>query len=283
MFFNPRIEKKHKRILEIGPGGLPHPASDVWLDYDFDEEERVRQSGGVVVATQKPCVFYKGGRFPFRDRAFDYIIASHVIEHVPWDNLDLFVSEIKRVATAGYIEFPRWPYEIFFDFGPHVSTGDVIENQVVLYRKPDQRPNVSALRAVFAAFPAFQDFVGSQRNIFFCRYEWRDDIAYRLIENDYPGMKSPTEVERQFREELIRISQMNPSARCGSRFLNLTDRIKNKIYRTLGFGKRPPVDLVDLRPLLECPKTKTGISEDWSNQNNEKVFQVDGHNLTALF
>ena len=49
MIFSSRIEgKQHKRILEIGPGGLPHPASDVWLDYDFDEAERVRQSGGVL-------------------------------------------------------------------------------------------------------------------------------------------------------------------------------------------------------------------------------------------
>tara|TARA_B100000029_G_scaffold474766_1_gene517418 strand:+ start:219 stop:860 length:642 start_codon:yes stop_codon:yes gene_type:complete len=43
-------------------------------------------------------------KLPFKDKEFDYVILSHVLEHVP--NLLEFVSEIERIAKAGYIELP---------------------------------------------------------------------------------------------------------------------------------------------------------------------------------
>tara|TARA_X000001036_G_scaffold157161_1_gene149258 strand:+ start:1603 stop:2247 length:645 start_codon:yes stop_codon:yes gene_type:complete len=44
------------------------------------------------------------GRLPFKDKEFDYIILSHVMEHVP--NLIEFKKEIERIGKAGYIELP---------------------------------------------------------------------------------------------------------------------------------------------------------------------------------
>ena len=43
-------------------------------------------------------------KLPFKDKEFDYVILSHVLEHVP--NLLEFVSELERIAKAGYIELP---------------------------------------------------------------------------------------------------------------------------------------------------------------------------------
>ena len=44
------------------------------------------------------------GKLPFKDKEFDYIILSHVMEHVP--NLLEFKNEIERIAKSGYIELP---------------------------------------------------------------------------------------------------------------------------------------------------------------------------------
>ena len=41
---------------------------------------------------------------PFKDNFFDFVIASHVIEHVK--DIDFFIKEIQRVAPRGYIELP---------------------------------------------------------------------------------------------------------------------------------------------------------------------------------
>ena len=44
------------------------------------------------------------GKLPFKDKEFDYVILSHVMEHVP--NLIEFKNEIERIAKSGYIELP---------------------------------------------------------------------------------------------------------------------------------------------------------------------------------
>jgi len=44
------------------------------------------------------------GKLPFKDKEFDYVILSHVMEHVP--NLIEFKNEVERIAKSGYIELP---------------------------------------------------------------------------------------------------------------------------------------------------------------------------------
>ena len=43
-------------------------------------------------------------KLPFKDKEFDYVVLSHVLEHVP--NLIEFVDEVQRISKAGYIELP---------------------------------------------------------------------------------------------------------------------------------------------------------------------------------
>lgn len=267
MFFQPEISSKHQRILEIGPGGLPHRASSVWLDYDFDEAERERQAGGAAAASGKPCVYYHGQRFPFRDQAFDYIIASHVIEHVPWAELPAFIAEMQRVAPAGYIELPRWPYECMFDFAPHVSTGDVQAGKLVMYRKPEQLPDLAALRGILAAYPAMQHFLGAQKEVFFCGLEWRDSIAYELIE-EYPANGSEQAVQERFAAELSRI-QANPHQTAGP-LARLAARIARRVLPDR--LSRPGLSLPELRELMECPWTASSLDADWRNGAGQAVF-----------
>ena len=41
---------------------------------------------------------------PFKDDQFDFVIASHVMEHV--EDLKFFIKELERVSKKGYIELP---------------------------------------------------------------------------------------------------------------------------------------------------------------------------------
>ena len=43
-------------------------------------------------------------KLPFKDKEFDFVIASHVMEHV--DDIEFFVSELERISKQGYIELP---------------------------------------------------------------------------------------------------------------------------------------------------------------------------------
>ena len=52
----------------------------------------------------KKFVLINSDRLPFKDNEFDFVYASHVIEHV--ENISLFIQELQRISKKGYIELP---------------------------------------------------------------------------------------------------------------------------------------------------------------------------------
>ena len=52
----------------------------------------------------KKFVLIKSKELPFEDDQFDFVYASHVIEHV--DDVAFFIKEIQRISKKGYIELP---------------------------------------------------------------------------------------------------------------------------------------------------------------------------------
>ena len=87
-------------VLDIGSGGNPYPRANVLLDAYEDTVERFH----VPLVRDRPIVYGLAERLPFRDKAFDFIIASHVFEHS--QDPVAFLKEIIRVGKAGYIETP---------------------------------------------------------------------------------------------------------------------------------------------------------------------------------
>ena len=82
------------KILDIGCGYTAHEKATVICDI------------------QDLSSFYKNKKFikldnknlPFKDKEFDFVIASHVIEHV--EDVEYFISELQRISSKGYIELP---------------------------------------------------------------------------------------------------------------------------------------------------------------------------------
>ena len=52
----------------------------------------------------KNFVKLEGKKLPFEDNHFDFVIASHVLEHV--EDYKFFINELERVSSKGYIELP---------------------------------------------------------------------------------------------------------------------------------------------------------------------------------
>ena len=92
---NKKLSKeKHWNILDIGCG------------------YRANENATVIADIKDFSNFYKDKRFikidkkelPFKNKEFDYVIASHVIEHV--EDFEFFIKEIQRISSRGYIELP---------------------------------------------------------------------------------------------------------------------------------------------------------------------------------
>ena len=81
-------------ILDIGCGYKAHKNATVIADIkDFSNFYK-----------NKKFVQIKEKKLPFKDKEFDFVIASHVIEHV--DDFEFFIKELGRISSKGYIELP---------------------------------------------------------------------------------------------------------------------------------------------------------------------------------
>jgi len=82
------------RILDIGCGYRAHPNASVIADVQ-DLSNYYKEKKFVKINEKK---------LPFKDKEFDFIIASHVIEHV--EDFKFFIKELERISSKGYIELP---------------------------------------------------------------------------------------------------------------------------------------------------------------------------------
>ena len=83
-----------------------------WKVLDIGCGYGAHKKASVVCDLQDLSKFYKDKTFikleseilPFKDKEFDFVIASHVLEHVK--DVDIFIKELERVSSKGYIEVP---------------------------------------------------------------------------------------------------------------------------------------------------------------------------------
>jgi SAM-dependent methyltransferase len=177
MFFPQRIIgiQPGMRVLDVGPGGSPHPLATTMLDIEQTEEEALAQSGFVVPAKDARTVYYQGGRFPFADDSFDYVIASHVIEHVP--DPDQFFRELQRVAPKGYLEFPTILYDYLYGFTVHPNLLLKSGNYLKWQKKDDHflffQPVQDLLRSSLQNGYCYEAMTSDLADLFFQGFEWK--------------------------------------------------------------------------------------------------------------
>ena len=87
-------ENPNWRILDIGCGYRAHPNATVIADVK-DLSNYYKEKKFIKINEKK---------LPFKDKEFDFIIASHVIEHV--EDFEFFIKELERISSKGYIELP---------------------------------------------------------------------------------------------------------------------------------------------------------------------------------
>ena len=94
-YLNSTIENNSKwKILDIGCGYRAHPKATIIADVqDLSNYYKERK-----------FIKVDGKKLPFKDQEFDFVIASHVIEHV--EDFEIFIKELERVSSRGYIELP---------------------------------------------------------------------------------------------------------------------------------------------------------------------------------
>lgn len=179
----------HDLVLEIGSGNRPRARSNILVDrYPADSTERA--GGEPVVVDSRPFVVADGLALPFKDKSFDYVIASHILEHV--SDPIRFADELARVARAGYIETPSELAEKMFGWSFHRWIVRVEGGKIIMRPRTLPSPFGDYFHQQFASDLFFAEFINSHRIDFFVHYEWCDSIHIQLEDDTSPHVKMNT-------------------------------------------------------------------------------------------
>lgn len=168
------------RVLEIGPGGLPHPRADIFVEKYLGEEGRGQRGGLDLKTNGKPLVVADAIFLPFSDKAFDYVICSHVLEHI--EQPDILLQELARVGRRGYIECPSEIYELLWDVPEHLWFVNV-DDGLVLRRKTRENAGYFGKfwPLAYNHLPEFKTFLRSYPELFYVSYEWSGRPTLRIV------------------------------------------------------------------------------------------------------
>jgi predicted SAM-dependent methyltransferase len=202
MFYPERIKsiKSSDRVLEVGPGGTPFHRSNVLLEKIFDDEEARKQRGHVsALTTDKEIVYYEGNRFPFEDNEFDYVICSHVLEHIPSNEIVSFVYELVRVAKKGYLEFPTIYYEYLYNFNVHVTLLNYKKG--ILYYMDKETSELSRFYEVQKFFyktleHGYDEIIQNNKQYFFQGFEWSEKLELKSVDSIVDLIENNVELEQ---------------------------------------------------------------------------------------
>lgn len=100
-----------RKVLDVGSGHRPHDDATHLLDLlPEDDTER----GKPMKRLGRPLVIGRVESLPFKDKAFDYVYASHVLEHTT--DPGGACRELMRIGRSGYIETPSPFYEQGYNY-----------------------------------------------------------------------------------------------------------------------------------------------------------------------
>ncbi len=164
------LEEKNWNVLDIGCGYTANKYANVICD------------------TQDLSNFYKDKKFiqlkekklPFKDNEFDFVIASHVLEHV--EDPVSFLNELQRVSSiGGYIEVPtkledNLVFENKTDHLWHIEFDDD-EGKLLISKKYNFFEPILTVSTIKKLQKYF-------RNSLVTELYWENKINYSIIEID---------------------------------------------------------------------------------------------------
>lgn len=225
-------------VLEVGSGGSPYFRANVLVDAYAQTRER----HWAPFVTDRPSVLGFGENLPFKDKAFDFVVASHVLEHSA--NPRQFLEELQRVAKAGYIETPDAFMERINPYWDHRSEVTVRDGILVIKKKSHWKidDDLVGLYEDRAKDIIARETIPQNPFEFHTRFYWNDSISYKIVNDEVdaswepPNFSHTTVVSKSLRSKLGRI------------VLGVT--------RKLFSQNRRNADL-DIKSLLICPSCKS--------------------------
>ena len=158
-------------------------SNENWKILDIGCGFSAHKNASVICDIQDLQGFYKNKKFvklsekilPFKNKEFDFVIASHVLEHV--EDPAFFIKELERVSIQGYIELPtiledNLVFENKKDHLWHMEFDDV-ESQLIVSKK------IQFIEPVLTV-SSIKKFSEYFRQSLILELYWKDTIDYKI-------------------------------------------------------------------------------------------------------
>ena len=141
-------------------------------------------------------------KLPFEDKVFDFVIASHVMEHV--EDVEFFIKELERISKKGYVELPTMlednlVFENKKDHLWHMDFDDVNLKLLISKKIQFMEPilTVSSIKKLNKVF----------RKSFIIELFWEDKIDYEIDKsmNNYFDKISVLQLLKKYFSERFRM------------------------------------------------------------------------------
>lgn len=181
---------KQALVLDVGSGHNPHPRANVIADKFIDTN--YHRASDIKVLKNQKFVQADGESLPFENNEFDYVICSHVVEHV--DNPNQFLNELSRVGKSGYLEAPSLLGEYLIPKESHKWVLlDINEKLIIVSKERIGFTTSHDFGELFLDFLpksslGFKILQRTHPQLFTVNYEWREKIDF-IVEPDDKELK----------------------------------------------------------------------------------------------
>lgn len=225
-------------VLEVGSGGNPYFRSNVLIDAYLDTRER----HFAKLISDRPTVLGFVENLPFKDDSFDFVIASHVLEHSK--DPQKFLSEIQRVSKAGYIEVPDAFFERLACYLDHRLEITDVDDELIIRKKKNYIQDEEIQELFENKFKSIFGKVVSQNPFKFnVRYYWSKEnggIKYKIVNPEYKfDWESPI-TDKVYKKASFIANIKSNMLKLARKYLSQNERNEN----------------INLDEFIMCPKCK---------------------------
>ena len=251
--------KNDDLVIEIGSGDNPRPRSDILVE-KFLENSKERASH--VMLDDRPMICGDIHNLPFKNNACDYVICSHLLEHLP--EVGSAIDELSRIAKAGYIETPSSLSERLCGYPFHVWYVDKENSDQLIFN-----PKTQAIHDPQLAQQITHSYNTNEFFRLYCmtnetglvKLHWKDQINYKVIKPVDQAVFDHADNAEEF-------TKPNQG--------KLKIFIKNIIRKIYALNSRKLSDK-DLINMLQCPI----CHNDLSRMNVEYLTCKNNHRFPA--
>lgn len=166
--------KKGDLVLEIGSGGSPWIRSNILVEkYLHDDSQRELNA-----TKDRPLVCADIIDLPFKKDSFDFIYASHVVEHL--DDIVKGLNEIAYVGKKWVIIVPGEIFERIWDKHSHRWIITEEENTLV-FREKCPCTRLKQNDALDRWKPIFWKSYSENKELLDIHFFWENSITFKII------------------------------------------------------------------------------------------------------